>query len=158
MPRWCGIFKPRKFVGSKLPITYLTRTSTEQERQFIKQLSSSCEKGSIVVYALEKDEILAGLIGLSASRVDSISTVQIDYLFVASEYRSLQFDELSNTKISTYLIDLAIVLSKRISSDIGIRWLALIPDNERLETFYTSEFGFKPHNDRDKQRYLFLKI
>lgn len=158
MPRWCGIFQPRKFVGSKLPISYFSRTTNEQERQFIKQLSSSCEKNSIVVYALEKDGLLAGLIGLSASRVDSISTVQIDYLFVASEYRRVIFEELSNTKISSYLIDLAIVLSKKISNEIGIRWLALVPDNEKLEIFYTNEFGFKPHNDRDKQRYLFLKI
>jgi hypothetical protein len=41
---------------------------------------------------------LAGLIGLSASRVDSISTVQIDYLFVSSEHRGSAFEELANTK------------------------------------------------------------
>ena len=158
MPRWCGIFKPKKFVATKLPISYLTKTSTEQERQFIKQLSSSAEKGSIVVYALELDGSLAGLIGLSASRVDSISTVQIDYLYVSSEHRGTVFEELSNTKISTYLIDLSIVLAKKISSEVGVRWLALVPDNDKLEEFYSKEFGFKPHNDRDKQRYLFLKI
>ena len=158
MPRWCGIFEPKKFVATKLPTAYLIKTSTEQERQFIKQLSSSAEKGSIVVYALELDDSLAGLIGLSASRVDSISTVQIDYLFVSSEHRGSAFEELANTKISTYLIDLAIVLAKKISSEVGVRWLALVPDNDKLEEFYTKEFGFKPHNDRDKQRYLFLKI
>jgi len=145
-------------VATKLPISYLTKTSTEQERQFIKQLSSSSEKGSIVVYALELEGTLAGLIGLSASRVDSISTVQIDYLYVSNEHRGNIFEELSNTKISTYLIDLAIVLAKKISSEVGVRWLALVPDNDKLEEFYTKEFGFKPHNDRDKQRYLFLKI
>lgn len=158
MPRWCGIFNPKKYVATKLPIGYLQTTSTDQERQFIKQLSISAEKGSIVVYALELDNSLAGLIGLSASRVDSISTVQIDYLFVAEQCRGIVYEELSNTKISTYLIDLAIVLAKKISSEVGVRWLALVPDNDKLEEFYTKEFSFKPHNDRDKQRYLFLKI
>jgi hypothetical protein len=110
------------------------------------------------VYALELDNSLAGLIGLSASRVDSISTVQIDYIYVSSEHRGSVFEELSNTKISTYLIDLSIVLAKKISSEVGVRWLALVPDNDKLEEFYSKEFGFKPHNDRDKQRYLFLKI
>ncbi|MFA6191509.1 MAG: hypothetical protein WC665_04075 [Sulfurimonas sp.] len=158
MQKWCGIFKPKKFVATKLPTHYLTKTSTEQERQFMKQLSSSTEKSSVVVYALELDDSLAGLIGLSASQVDSISTIQIDYLYVSSEHRKSIFEELANTKISTYLIDLAIVLTKKISSEIGVRWLPLVPDNDKLEEFYTKEFGFKPHNDRDKQRYLFLKI
>lgn len=98
------------------------------------------------------------MIGLSASRVDLIPTVQIDYIFVSSEHRKLRYKELSDTKISTYMIDLAIVITKKLCDDIGIRWLALVPDNDKLENFYSKEFGFKPHNDRDKQRYLFLKI
>ena len=158
MLRWCGIFNPKKFVSSKLPTSYFEKTSNDHERQFIKQLSTSCEKGSIVVYALELDSKLAGLVGLSASRVDSIPTVQIDYIFVSPEFRNKKFKELADTKISTYMIDLAIVLSKKLSSEVGIRWLALVPDNDKLENFYCKEFAFKPHNDRDKQRYLFLKI
>lgn len=56
------------------------------------------------------------------------------------------------------MIDLAIVVAKKLSSEVGVRWLALVPDNDRPEDFYCKEFAFKPHNDRDKQRYLFLKI
>lgn len=141
-----------------MPVSYFKESTTEQERQFLKQLSLSAEKGSIVVYALELEGVLAGLIGLSASRVDSISTVQIDYLFVSEYCRGVVYEELSGNKISTYLIDLAIVLAKKVSVEVGVRWLALVPDNDKLEAFYTKEFGFKPHNDRDKQRYLFLKI
>jgi hypothetical protein len=93
---------------SIIGVSYLKTASTEQERQFIKQLSASAEKGSIVVYALELENSLAGLIGLSASRVDSISTVQIDYLFVAEQCRGVVYEELSSTKISTYFFPISL--------------------------------------------------
>ena len=150
-------FKVRGFsIADKLP--FLALSTNDRERGFIKNTANSSSKKDTVVYVLENDGERVGFIALSASRVDSIPAVLVDYIFIADKWRRKIISELADAKASEFLLSLAIDKAKTIQKSIGIRWLALLPDNDKLESYYIDNFGFSPYKDKTKQTYLFYKI
>ena len=152
-------FSLHKYISSN-PLTKLINlTDDDRQKQFIKELSKSCSKGDVVIYYLKCGNDICGFIGISSSKVDEIPCVHIDYLFVIEEYRSKIYKNLDNIKISQYLIKFIISLTKEIKQNIGLRWLALNPDNDKLEKFYIDNFKFvKFKSKKDKLIYLFIAL
>lgn len=137
---------------------FLALSSNDRERGFIKSTIKLAEKNDTVVYVLLNGEDKVGFIAMSASRVDAIPSVLIDYIFVANKYRNQQFSDLANAKVSEFLLSFALEKAKTIQKEIGVRWLSLLPDNQKLEDYYKDNFGFFPYKDKTKQTYLFYKI
>lgn len=62
-------------------------------------------------------------------------------------------------KISEYLISISMALAIGVKQKIGLRWLALNPDNGELEKFYIDSFKFvKYKTTKDKLVYLFIAL
>lgn len=137
---------------------FLKLSSNDRERGFIKNTFKIVEKKDTVVYVLENNNDKVGFIALSASRVDAIPSVLIDYIFVSNSYRNQIFSDLADSKVSEFLLSFAVEKAKEIQKNIGIRWLSLLPDNDKLENYYKDNFGFFSYKDKTKQTYLFYKI
>ena len=57
-------------------------------------------------------------------------------------------------KQSTYLIEFAIEIAKEIQDQVGLRYLVLLPDNDRLQSIY-KDMGFQV---LPKNEWMFIKL
>lgn len=149
-------FRLEKNSSSNLLLNLIKLTNDNRHKEFIKLLSKSCAKGDTIVYVLKLDDEICGL---SASKIDSIPCINIDYLHVVEKYRKSVFEDLANQKISEFLISFSIKKAVDIKENIGLRWLILTPDNEELEKYYIDSFEFtKYKSKKDDITYLFIAI
>jgi len=126
----------------------------QRETVFIKDICNRVLKAGTVIYTLRNEGKTLGFIALSVSSIDSFPSLQIDYLFVSSPYRGLVLEELEATKTSIYLIEFAIEIAKEIQEKVGLRYLVLLPDDERLYKVY-QEIGFQQFPKKD---WMFFKL
>ena len=113
-----------------------------RERGLLEEIIKLTQKNKTILYLLKKDNEIIGLIALSASSIDEMPAIQVDYLFVDFRYRKIELQEISST-ISKYLIAFAIDTAENIKQSIGVRYLALYPDaqSDKLNCHY-KEMGF----------------
>ena len=153
------LFELNKFTSYNPLHRLINLTNDDRQKQFIKALCKGCQKSDTVIYYLCLDGNICGFIGLSSTRVDNIPCLHIDYLFVKEDYRKVIYEALDNKKISEYLISMSIALAIEVKEKIGLRWLALNPDNGKLEKFYIDSFKFiKYKTTKDKLVYLFIAL
>ena len=153
------LFELKKSSSNSLNSKFITLTNDERQKQFIKLLSKSCQKGDTVIYYLTVDDDICGFVGLSASKIDNIPCINIDYIHVVEKYRKVTYTDLDYKKISEYLLSFCLSLSSELKSSIGFRWLVLTPDNNELEKFYIESFKFiKYKTQKNKVIYLFIAI
>jgi len=126
----------------------------QRERIFIKDICKRVLKSSTVLYVLRNKEKTLGFIALSVNSIDSLPSLQVDYLFVSNPYRGVLLEELKNTKTSIYLIEFAIEIAKEIQDKVGLRSLVLLPDSQRLEKIY-KDIGFQKFSKKD---WMFFKL
>ena len=127
---------------------------SQREKSFIEDICKRVHKAGTVLYVLKDKETTLGLISLSASSIDDFPSLQVDYLFVNNPYRGKKLDMLENLKTSNYLIEFAIEIAKELQEIVGLRYVVLLPDNDKLETMY-KDMGFKKLN---KQNWMFIKL
>ena len=125
-----------------------------RETLFIKDICKRVEKSKTVLYVLKKDNENLGLISISATSMEDFPALQIDFLFVSKNYRGQIFDELDNLKVSEYLIEFVISISKNLQENIGLKYIVLLPDNKDLEKIY-KELNF---NKLNKTGWMFISI
>lgn len=153
------LFELKKATFVALGHKFINLTKDERQKQFIKLLSKSCQKGDTVVYYLTLDDEICGFVGLGTSKIDNIPCVNIDYIHVIDKYRKITYSDLDNQKISEYLISFCLSLCSEFKNNIGFRWLVLTPDNNELEKFYVESFKFiKYKAQKEKITYLFIAI
>jgi hypothetical protein len=113
-----------------------------RERGLLEEIIKLTQKNKTILYLLKKDNEIIGLIALSASSIDEMPVIQVDYLFVDFRYRKIELQEINST-ISKYLIAFAIDTAENIKQSIGVRYLALYPDaqSDKLTCYY-KEMGF----------------
>ena len=126
---------------------------SNREELFIKDVCTRVSKSKSVLYVLEFEEKIIGLIALSASSVTDQPSVQIDYIFVSNPFRNKNLEILNNLKPFRYLINLAISLADDMSKRLGLRYIVLSPDNDDLKEKYLN-VGFKKLN----KNWMFFKI
>lgn len=136
-----------KFSNTQISTPYKSLADTERSRSFLKQLFKSCKKGDTVIYTLSIDSVEMGLIALSASKIEHISAVQVDYIFVQKEFRKKELEQIGGVRVSQYLLAHALKVADTIKSEIGLRWLILTPDNDTLQAYYQREFGFTKYKN-----------
>ena len=127
---------------------------SQRERDFIEDISKRVQKSSTVLYRLSHGEETLGFIALSVSSIGDFPSLQIDYLFVNHTFRGKPLEILDNLKTSTYLIEFAIELAKEIQELAGLRYLVLLPDNNKLQDIY-KDIGFL---NLPKQEWLYIKL
>ncbi len=128
-------------------------TQANRETLFLKDICKRIKKSKTVLYILEKEDEILGLISLSVTSIEEQPSMQIDYIFVNKKYRNKQLKELDNCKAFRYLIEFSINLAKDLKKVIGLRYIVLSTDNDELKQKYLS-VDFKELN----QEWMFLKI
>lgn len=119
------------------------------EGSYLKKLIALSKKDKTNIVMLIKENEIVGLMALSASRIDDLPCVQVDYLFVSTHYRKQIFKELGDIKISQYLISYAIQTSATIKEKIGVKFLLLLPVDDALIKIYEN-MDFKPLHSKTK--------
>ena len=126
---------------------------SNREELFIKDVCTRVSKSKSVLYILEFEEKIIGLIALSATSITDQPSIQIDYIFVSNSFRNKNLEILNDFKPFRYLINLAISLAEDISKKLGLRYIVLSPDNDDLKDKYV-KVGFKKLN----KEWMFFKI
>lgn len=124
-----------------------------REELFIKDVCTRVSKSKSVLYVLEYEEKIIGLIALSATSITDQPSIQIDYIFVSNSFRNKNLEILNDFKPFRYLINLAISLAEDMSKKLGLRYIVLSPDNDDLKDKYV-KVGFKKLN----KEWMFFKI
>ena len=127
---------------------------SQQEKNFIEDICKRVQKSSTVLYCLRHNGATLGFIALSVSSIGDFPSLQIDYLFVNHLFRGKTLEILDNLKTSTYLIEFAIELANEIQELAGLRYLVLLPDNNKLQDVYKN-IGFL---NLPKQDWLYIKL
>jgi hypothetical protein len=128
----------------------------ERERLFIEDICKRVQKSDTVLYVLREEERTLGFIALSVSSIDNFPSLQVDYLFVSRNFRGMRLKYLDNLKISNYLIEFAIDLAQDIQERVGLRYLVLLPDNNKLHDIYQN-MGFETLSNQRGWMYIKLK-
>jgi len=117
-----------------------------RERGLLEEIIKLTQKNKTILYLLQNENEIIGLIALSASSIDEMPVIQVDYLFVDFRYRKIEIKEINST-ISQYLIAFAIDTAENIKQTIGLRYLALYPDaqSDKL-TYHYKNMGFNVLN------------
>lgn len=97
-----------------------------REELFIKDICLRISKSKSVLYVLESEEEIIGLVTLSTSSVTDQPSVQIDYIFVSQSFRSQNLEILNNLKPFKYLINLAISIAEDMSKELGLRYIVYL--------------------------------
>ena len=126
---------------------------SNREELFIKDVCTRVSKSKSVLYVLEFEEKIIGLIALSATSITDQPSIQIDYIFVNNSFRNKNLEILNDFKPFRYLINLAISLAEDMSKKLGLRYIVLSPDNDDLKDKYV-KVGFKKLN----KEWMFFKI
>lgn len=126
---------------------------SNREELFIKDVCTRISKSKSVLYVLEFEEKIIGLIALSATSITDQPSIQIDYIFVSNSFRNKNLEILNDFKPFRYLINLAISLAEDMSKKLGLRYIVLSPDNDDLKDKYI-KVGFKKLN----KEWMFFKI
>lgn len=114
-----------------------------RERIFIKDICKKVKKSKTVLYLLKNNTIVIGLVAISVtSSINEQPSMQIDYIFINSDYRGKNLEILENTKPFRYLIEFVINVAKRLQSKVGLRYIVLSPDNDDLKEKYNN-LGFQ---------------
>ena len=106
---------------------------SNREELFIKDVCTRVSKSKSVLYVLEFEEKIIGLIALSATSITDQPSIQIDYIFVSNSFRNKNLEILNDFKPFRYLINLAISLAEDMSKKLGLRYIVLSPDNDDLK-------------------------
>lgn len=109
---------------------------SERETLFIKDICNRIEKSKTVLYTIELNNEIIGLVALCAASIQDQASLQIDYIFVNNKYRGKNIQELDNLKPFRYLIEFTINIAKEIKSKIGLRYIVLSPDTDELKHKY----------------------
>ena len=107
-----------------------------------------------MLYLLKHNKETLGFIALSVSSIGDFPSLQIDYLFVSHAFRGRKLEVLNNLKTSEYLVDFTIEVAQEIQELAGLRYLVLLPDNDKLQRVY-KEIGFL---NLPKQDWLYIKL
>jgi len=138
------------YLGYNLDLEILQNLSLSQnieeenrERIFIKDICKKVKKSKTVLYLLKTNTIIIGLVAISVtSSINEQPSIQIDYIFINSDFRGKNMEILENTKPFRYLIEFVINVAKRLQSEVGLRYIVLSPDNDDLKEKYNN-LGFQ---------------
>jgi hypothetical protein len=84
-----------------------------------------------------------GFIALSIAVSENKPCVVINYLFVSRQYRGIRYPELEGQRVAEIMIGYASKIATDANIHFPIRYLALVPANLKLKTYYSALEFFK---------------
>ncbi len=127
---------------------------SQREKYFIEDICKRVQKSNTVLYLLKHNHDILGFVALSVSSIGDFPSLQIDYLFVNYKFRGKKLEVLDNLKTSSYLVEFSIEVAHEIQELAGLRYLVLLPDNNKLQQVY-KDIGFL---NLPKQDWLYIKL
>lgn len=135
----------------KLPLS-------ERERGFLKKLiKDSDSKSSTIHILIDANEIIIGLLGISCSKVDHLPALLVDFIFVNPSFRGAIIEDLGGSASEYLMAYITSVVIPNTRPFAAVRWLVLVPDNERLKLHYIDQFGFRTYTDKHGDDLLCLR-
>lgn len=130
----------------------------EREILFIEQVCKNVRKSKSVLYVLSLDNQYLGLVATSVTAIADFPSVQIDFIFTDNRFRGQELEVIDNMRVSEFLIDLVINEAKEIQQKVGLKYIVLLPDNDKLIARY-KELGFNTLNHKvNEEGWMFLPI
>lgn len=126
---------------------------SNREEIFVKDICKRVSKSKSVLYVLEDDKNIVGLVSLSVTSINEQPSLQIDYILVDKNFQGKKLESLDNNKPFRYLIKLAILIAEKISLEVGLKYIVLSPDNDNLKDKY-KQVGFEKLNND----WMYLKL
>jgi hypothetical protein len=144
--------------SAAMPSSFTSRFSfsaNTNEHGQVAQVAKRAKRNQSRVHLLANDGEHYGFVAFSLSSVlGQIPALVVDYLFVSLPYRKVVFEELGGLKIADYLLAHSFNSAIQISEVAPVRYIALLPADEALDTYYKRR-GFKKLDASD---WLFLKM
>ena len=165
-------YDPKKLKLNKRSLTnsiefHSNNHRANREDALLSQAISYAINGNTKLYTLkDTSSVLKGILGILALSVSEVlidntkkPIVLIDLLLVNNKYRSQQYTHFDNSKISTLLIEYAIIKAQEVKELVGVSYIALYPDggkdNIKLIDFYKS-LGFDFITN--KHEWMYIKL
>ena len=112
-------------------------------------------KNKTRIHRLTDDQgVQYGFIALSVAVSNDKPCLVIDYLFVSQPYRGINYPVLENKTIAGILIGFADQVATEADQNFPLRYIALVPANEKLEAYYAN-LGFRK---LDSTNFMYLKL
>ncbi|MGB3750660.1 MAG: hypothetical protein WA945_03775, partial [Arcobacteraceae bacterium] len=105
---------------------------SNRETIFIEDICKRVSKSKSVLYCLEFQNEIIGLVAISTTEQNQQPSLQIDYILVNHSYRGKVLKSLDTNKPFRYLIELVIDIATEIQKKVGLRYIVLSPDNYNL--------------------------
>jgi hypothetical protein len=143
-------------IGYKQKILKLS--TNDRERSFLKKLIKDSESKSSTIHILiDADEAIIALVGLSCSKVDHLPALLVDFIFVNPSFRGTIIEDLGGSASEYLMAYVTGVVIPNTRPFAAVRWLVLVPDNERLKLHYIDQFGFRTYTDKHGDDLLCLR-
>ena len=141
---------PGTFAGK-----YLYSASFDSDYDRVVALAKKARKDQTRIHRLiDDDGTHYGFIALSIALSENKPCIVIDYLFVSQQYRGIRYRELENQTIANILIAYAYQLATEANKNYPVRFIALVPANDKLEAYYAA-LAFSKLDATD---FMYLKL
>ena len=148
-PDWSAL-SPGIFSGN-----FFYDSTFDSDYDRVVACAKSARKDQTRIHCLVDDQgVQYGFIALSIAVSENKPCLVINYLFVSQQYRSIRYPELKNKKIADILIGYAYQIATEASVNFPVRYLALVPANDKLETYYSALEFCK----LDSTHFMYLKL
>jgi len=116
--------------------------SDDHQRQYLSSILQSASKGKNTTYQVVNDaDDRIGIFSLSLDKLNDQPCLEIDYLFVKPEFRSVDYNGL-DVKASTILMAKVIEIANTIHEQVELKYVALQLAHDKLIPTY-EELGFE---------------
>lgn len=136
---------------------YTYNKDFDADRDRVSDMHKRSKNGECVIHELKIGEHYVGFVALSFDKLgDSWTCLFIKYLFISSDYRKSSYPELNDMTLGQYLLSLVFELASQTSVRTApLKYVALIPANDKLQGYYSKEGYISLHGDEEA---MFLKI
>lgn len=134
---------------------YRYNASFDSDYDRVVEIAKEAKNNQTRIHRLIDDQgAHYGFIALSIDVSDEKPCLVIDYLFVSQQYRGISYQELGNKTIAGLLIGYACEIATEADKNYPIRFIALVPANEKLTNYYNNLEFLK----LDSTDFMYLKL
>lgn len=134
---------------------YLYNPSFDYDYDRVVLVAKRAGKNKTRIHRLTDDQgVQYGFIALSVAVSNDKPCLVIDYLFVSQPYRGINYPVLENKTIAGILIGFADQVATEADQNFPLRYISLVPANEKLEAYYAN-LGFRK---LDSTNFMYLKL
>jgi hypothetical protein len=128
-------------------------TNNPPDMEYVRDIARQAKDNKLRIHNLTIDGSEIGFIAFSVHTLNNSPCLFIEYIFISSQYRKIQYPELDDTTLGEQLLQYSHILATTLDKNVPIKYLALEPANSALEKYYDKR-GF---TKLDNSKLLFAK-